>query len=103
MGTQWHLYCTNGFVVKKYAEVKSYDLHIFFFSNRYGTVIAVHIIPVCHGLLSIARMGSVYVTMSITLERYFAIVHPLKDFVILKKFLLPVAVIFSISYNFPKV
>ena len=55
------------------------------------------------GLIHVARTGSVYVTMSVTLERYFAIVHPLKDFVVAKKFLLPIAVIFSIAYNIPKV
>ena len=65
--------------------------------------IAVHIIPFCHGVIHIARMGSVYVTMSITLERYFAIVHPLKDFAVVKKFLLPTTVVFSFFYNIPKV
>ena len=55
------------------------------------------------GLIHVARTGSVYVTMSVTLERYFAIVHPLKDFVVAKKFLLPITAIFSIAYNIPKV
>ena len=58
--------------------------------------------PILHGLIHVARSGSVYVTMAVTIERYFAIVHPLKDFKI-KKALLPIAVIFAIVYNIPKV
>lgn len=38
--------------------------------RRYGNTVAVHIIPVCHGAIHVARMGSVYITMSVTLERY---------------------------------
>jgi hypothetical protein len=52
--------------------------------------------------LGIARTGSVYVTMSVTLERYFAIVHPLKHFKV-KKYLLPTTILFSVLYNMPKV
>ena len=57
--------------------------------------------PVCYGLLHVARSGSVYVTMAVTIERYFAIVHPLKDFK-MKKALLPLAMAFAIIYNIPK-
>ena len=55
------------------------------------------------GLVGVARTGSVYMTMSITVERYFAIVHPLKDFIALKKYLLPATITFSLVYNIPKV
>ena len=55
------------------------------------------------GLVGVARTGSVYMTMSITVERYFAIVHPLKDFIALKKYLLPATITFSLVYNVPKV
>jgi hypothetical protein len=72
------------------------------FFLRFGTNVAVHIMPSCHGLLHVARTGSVYVTMAVTVERYFAIVHPLKKFK-MKKALLPVAIIFAITYNVPKV
>ena len=58
--------------------------------------------PVLNGLIHIARAGSVYVTMAVTIERYFAIVHPFKDFK-MKKALLPLAVLFAIIYNIPKV
>jgi len=39
-----------------------------------------HILPVAFGFGHIGRVGSVFVTMSVTVERYFAIVHPLKHF-----------------------
>ena len=58
--------------------------------------------PILHGLIHLARSGSVSVTMAVTLERYFAIVHPFKDFK-LKKALLPIAILFAILYNIPKV
>ena len=70
---------------------------------RYGENVAAHIIPFCNGLIAVARTGSVYVTISITVERYFAIVHPLKDFMAIKKFLLPFTIFFSIAYNIAKV
>ena len=63
---------------------------------------AVYLYPFCHGAMHVARTGSVYVTLSVTLERYFAIVHPLKHFTI-KKYLLPVTVVFAFAYNIPKV
>ena len=46
-------------------------------------------------------MGSVFITMSVTIERYFAIVHPLKHFAG-KKLLLITPIISSILYNIPK-
>ena len=58
--------------------------------------------PILHGLIHLARSGSVFVTMAVTLERYFAIVYPFKDFK-LKKGLLPIAIFFAILYNIPKV
>ena len=70
---------------------------------RYGNNISPHIIPFGMGLVGVARTGSVYMTMSITVERYFAIVHPLKDFIALKKYLLPATITFSLVYNVPKV
>ena len=73
------------------------------FHVRYGNNISPHIIPFGMGLVGVARTGSVYMTMSITVERYFAIVHPLKDFISLKKYLLPATITFSLVYNIPKV
>ena len=57
---------------------------------------------ILHGLIHIARTGSVYVTIAVTIERYFAIVHPFKHFKI-EKMLLPIAITFAIIYNIPKV
>ena len=74
----------------------------FFCFYRYAKNVSLYITPILHGLIHVARSGSVYVTMAVTIERYFAIVHPLKDFKI-KKALLPIAVLFAIVYNIPKV
>ena len=57
---------------------------------------------ILHGLTHIARTGSVYVTIAVTVERYFAVVHPTKEFK-MKALLLPFAVIFAVLYNIPKV
>ena len=57
---------------------------------------------ILHGLIHTARTGSVYVTMSITFERYLAMVKPFNSNKV-KKFLLPFAITFAILYNFPKV
>ena len=55
-----------------------------------------------YGLLHTARTGSVYVTIAVTIERYFAVVHPTKEFK-MKVLLLPIAIIFAVLYNIPKV
>ena len=78
------------------------DLSSSSFAPRYGNNVAVHIIPFSHGALHVARMGSVYTTMSVTLERFFAVVHPLKKYDV-KKFLIPGTVFLSVVYNIPKV
>ena len=49
----------------------------------------------------VARTGSVYLTMSVTLERYFAIVRPLSSFY-MKRWLVPISIVFAIFYNFPR-
>ena len=61
-----------------------------------------YIVPILHGLTHTARTGSVYITMAITIERYFATVHPFKRFTA-KKILLISACLFAIIYNIPKV
>ena len=68
---------------------------------RYNEVISVHLMPTCLGFISIGRSGSVYLTMAVTLERYFAIVKPLSHFG-MKKFLLPGALSFAVVYNIPR-
>ena len=60
------------------------------------------IIHILHGITHTARTGSVYITMAITIERYFATVHPFKRFEA-KKILLIGACLFAIIYNIPKV
>ncbi len=49
-------------------------------SPAYARTLYVDILPVAFGFGHIGRVGSVFVTMSVTIERYFAIVHPLKHF-----------------------
>ena len=57
--------------------------------------------PFGYGLGHIGRVGSVFVTVSVTIERYFAIVHPLKHFRG-KKYLLLIPSLIAIVYNIPK-
>ena len=52
-------------------------------------------------MIGVARTGSVYLTMSVTLERYFAIVRPLSSFY-MKRWLVPISIVFAIFYNFPR-
>ena len=54
-----------------------------------------------YGFMGIARTGSVYMTMAITLERYFAIVRPLSTFNC-KKALGPLTLAFAIVWNIPR-
>jgi len=56
---------------------------------------------ILYGLTSTSRTGSVYVTIAVTIERYFAIVKPINQFK-MKVILLPIAITFAILYNFPK-
>ena len=58
--------------------------------------------PVSYGLTHTARVGSVMATLSVTLERFFAIVFPFKDVEVVKRWLLPCAVTFTVTYNIPK-
>lgn len=55
-----------------------------------------------HSLIIHCRVGSVYSTLAVTLERFSAIVFPFKDFDTIKKWLVPSTVIFTIAYNLPK-
>ena len=72
------------------------------FSNfRYQTTVSVYVIPVVYGMIGVARTGSVYLTMSVTLERYFAIVRPLSSFGI-KRWLVPISITFAAIYNVPR-
>ena len=55
----------------------------------------VHIMPISYGLTLTFRLGSVLATLSVTLERFFAIVFPLKNVRRLKKWLIPGSVIIT--------
>ena len=68
---------------------------------RYQTSVSVFVIPTVYGLIGVARTGSVYMTMSVTLERYFAVVRPLADFR-MKKWLMASSMVFASLYNVPR-
>ena len=51
--------------------------------------------PVAYGLTHTFRLGSVLATLSVTLERFFAIVKPLKDLRFVKRRLIPATIIFT--------
>jgi hypothetical protein len=70
-------------------------------SEWYSEYVFVHIMPVALGLLHTFRVGSVYVTLSVTFERFHAIICPLRQFR-WKKHLLTMSVAFSLIYNIPK-
>ena len=54
-----------------------------------------------YGIAHIGRVGSVFMTLSVTLERFFAILYPLKRLRI-KTPLLVASVAFSCLYNIPR-
>lgn len=71
------------------------------FQHRYQTSVSVYVIPIVYGMIGVARTGSVYLTMSVTLERYFAIVRPLSSFR-MKRWLAPISISFATIYNVPR-
>ncbi len=71
-------------------------------SDWYEKNIFLTIMPVSYGLTHTARVGSVFATLSVTLERFFAIVFPFKDVDVVKRWLIPATVTFTVTYNIPK-
>ena len=51
--------------------------------------------------MHIGRVGSVLLTLSVTVERFFAIVHPLKR-IKRTRFLIYSSVMASVAYNIPR-
>lgn len=70
-------------------------------SKDYHDLFLPFIMPIGFGVGHVGRVGSVFVTMSVTIERYFAIVHPLKHFSG-KRYLLVTPIVTTILYNIPK-
>ena len=54
-----------------------------------------------YGFVHIGRVGSVFLTLSVTVERFFAIVYPLKR-IRRTRFLIYSSVIGAIAYNIPR-
>lgn len=71
-------------------------------SEWYKKNIFLTIMPVSYGLTHTARVGSVFATLSVTLERFFAIVFPFKDVDVVKRWLIPATITFTVTYNIPK-
>lgn len=71
-------------------------------SEWYKKNIFLTIMPVSYGLTHTARVGSVFATLSVTLERFFAIVFPFKDVDVVKRWLIPATIMFTVTYNIPK-
>jgi hypothetical protein len=55
-----------------------------------------------YGLVHVFRVGSVFSTLSVTLERFFAIVFPLRDVTCVKRCLIPATTLFTVIFNLPK-
>lgn len=71
-------------------------------SQWYMTQISVYVTPIAYGFMGIARTGSVYCTMCVTLERYYATAKPFASNGWIKKRLMPGAFAFAIVYNIPR-
>ena len=56
---------------------------------------------VLFGLIHTFRIGSVYMTLAVTFERFHAIIFPLRHFS-MKKFLPYISVGIAVLYNIPK-
>ena len=54
-----------------------------------------------YGFAHIGRVGSVFMTLSVTLERFFAIVYPLKR-LRLKTILIAGSTLVAVGYNIPR-
>ena len=70
-------------------------------SKWYTRNVFLYIMPIVFGLLHTFRVGSVYVTLAVTFERFHAIICPLKHF-FWKKYLLPASIFIAVVYNIPK-
>ena len=71
-------------------------------SKTYKTEIFIYVMPFTYGLTHTTRVGVVFATLSVTLERFFAIVFPFKNVDEVKKWLIPSTVVFTVIYNIPK-
>ncbi len=70
-------------------------------SDSYKRNVFVHLMAMFFGLLHTFRVGSVYVTLAVTFERFHAIICPLRHFK-RKKYMLPACVFIAVVYNIPK-
>merc|ERR1712223_907851 len=70
-------------------------------SSSYAAHILPRAMPIAYGFVHIGRVGSVLLTLSVTVERFFAIVYPLKR-IRRTRFLIYSSVIGAIAYNIPR-
>ena len=62
---------------------------------------AIHHLHSRYGFAHIGRVGSVFITLSVTIERFFAITYPLKK-LDLKRWLIFSSVSGAVLYNLPR-
>ena len=60
-----------------------------------------YIVSFSYGFAHIGRVGSVFITLSVTIERFFAITYPLKK-LNLKRWLILSSVSGAVLYNLPR-
>lgn len=71
-------------------------------SKSYAMSILPHIMPIGYGIAHLGRIGSVFMTLSVTLERFCAIVYPLKHYRLKTRLLIMGSTLFTILYNVPR-
>jgi len=70
-------------------------------SVSYREMVLTRIMPIGYGILHIARVGSVITTLSVAMDRFYVIKHPL---IVHERatFLVSSCVVFSVLYNIPR-
>ena len=84
-------------------EIHYYERRLYFLKLfRYSTQLSAYVAPLAFGFMGIARSCSVYCTICVTLERYYATAKPFTCNGWIKKKLMPLTFAFAVFYNIPK-
>ncbi|XP_040568874.1 FMRFamide receptor [Lepeophtheirus salmonis] len=95
---------TNGLIILVIYDLLYLTMAIVIFgmptiSSKYRKKVFGYVLPIGFGLAHISRVGSVVVTIFITVERYYSICHPLRSF---RKYTISGWLILAAIYNIPK-